>query len=180
MTTPTLTNVLIGQWQQSPRLSGIVNILQNILDDGIGAKERIQLFLAIDNAEGVWLENLGALVGIDRPATTDPSLDERFGFDEAGEQFDEAPFRGFAGNDAVYPLPDVTYRRFVKARAIMVLGDGSIYTFTNAVKEIDPNATVVDNRNMTITITTVLAQLVQLADSIGSLPRTAGVQIIYV
>ena len=38
----------------------------------------------------------------------------------------------------VYPLPDAVYRRFVQARAVMVLGDGTIYTFIKAIKHIIP------------------------------------------
>ena len=48
----------------------------------------------------------------------------------AGSPFRPGPFRGDVANDAVYPLPDALYRRLVKARAIMVLGDGTIYTFS--------------------------------------------------
>ena len=137
MTTPTLANILIGQWQASPRIRGTVtDILQPILDDAIAAKERIELMQDIDEAEGIWLDRLGVRLGIQRPATADPALDERFGFDDAGQPFDQAPFRGSAVNDAVYPLPDAVYRRFVKARAVMVLGDGTIYTFIKAIKHI--------------------------------------------
>ena len=56
------------------------------------------------------------------------------------------PFRGDVANDALYPLPDALYRRLVKARAIMVLGDGTIYTFSRAVREIDESAAVQDRR----------------------------------
>ena len=75
------------------------------------------------------------------------------GFDMAGSPFDQAPFRGDVANDALYPLPDALYRRLVKARAIMVLGDGTIYTFSRAVREIDESAAVQDQRNMTVRVT---------------------------
>ena len=176
----TLTDTLLGQWQASPRFRAIVtDILQPILDNGLDVFRRIELMRDIDEAEGVWLDYLGVLVGVRRPATTDPTLDDRFGFTEAGEQFDVAPFRGSTANAAVYPLPDATFRRFVKARAIMVLGDGTIRTFTDAVHEIDGSAVVVDNRDMSVTITTAMRPLVELADNIGALPRTAGVRVIY-
>ena len=51
-------------------------------------------------------------------------------------------------------LPDALYRRLVKARAIMVLGDGTIYTFSRAVREIDESAAVQDQRNMTVRVVT--------------------------
>ena len=96
-----------------------------------------------------------------------------------GAGFDQHPFRGDAANDAVYPLPDAIYRRFVKARAVTVLSDGTFATYVKAVRLIDPNATVVDNRDMSVTVTTALQSLVELADGIGALPRTAGVMVIY-
>ena len=86
----------------------------------------------IDTAEGVWLDYLGTRLGLKRPATTDPALDDRFGFDMAGLGFDQAPFRGDAANDAVYPLPDAVYRKLLRARAILLLGDGTIQTFSQS------------------------------------------------
>ena len=79
----------------------------------------------------------------------------------------------------MYPLPDAVYRRFVKARAVTVLSDGTFATYVKAVRLIDPNSTVVDNRDMTVTVTTALQDLLELADGIGALPRTAGVMVIY-
>ena len=134
---------------------------------------------AVDDAEGVWLDYLGARVGVDRPATSNPAADLRFGFDDAGRGFDQVPFRGAAASDAVFPLHDATYRAFVKARGILVLGDGTIQTFVQAIHQIDPDATVVDNRDMTVTVTTTLQEDIELADEIEALPRTAGVRIIY-
>ena len=116
-----LASLLIGQWLSSPRLMGVVtDALQPILDGADTSTADIERMLDIDEAEGVWLDYIGVRLGIRRPATTDPAQDERFGFDDAGQPFDQALFRGFAENDAVYPLPDVVWRRFVKAR----VGDG--------------------------------------------------------
>ena len=180
MTTPVLADILLGQWQQSPRLRGVVvDVLQPILADALAAADEIQRMQDIDQAVGVWLDYLGVRLGIERPATSDPTLDTRFGFDLAGAGFDQHPFRGDAANDAVYPLPDAIYRRFVKARAVTVLSDGTFATYVKAVRLIDPNATVVDNRDMTVTVTTALQDLLELADGIGALPRTAGVMVIY-
>ena len=140
MTTPRLANILIGQWQSAPRLRGIVDeVLQPILDDAVAAAEQIQLMQDINQAVGVWLDYLGLRLGIKRPGTSDPTLDERFGFDAAGQPFDIAPFRGSAVNDAIYPLPDAIYRRMVKARAITVFSDGTIFSLAKAVKAGGPD-----------------------------------------
>lgn len=178
--TTQLSSILLGQWQASPRLRGIItDVLQPILDDGLVAAQRIQLMLDIDEAVGIWLDRLGVRVGIRRPTTTDPTLDERFGFDMAGAPFGRAPFRGFASSDALFPLPDPVYRRLVKARTILVMGDGTEQTFSRAVRAIDPQATIIDNRDMTVTVTTTLRAIVEMADNINALPRNAGVRIIY-
>ena len=82
----------------------VVDVLQPIIDDAIAARDAIQLMQHIDHAVGVWLDYLGTRLGIERPATTDPAQDDRFGFDMAGSPFDQAPFRGDVANDALYPL----------------------------------------------------------------------------
>ena len=176
---PRLIDLLIGQWQQAPRLVGVVALLQTILDDGAAAKDRMELMLNVDAAEGVWLDYRGRLLGIDRPGVSDPTLDVRFGFDDAGVGFDQAPLRGAMANDAIYPLPDPVYRRMVKARAVAVFGDGTIYSFVKAVKEVDRTANVYDFRNMSVMVGTGQRRFMQVADDIGALPRAAGVQILY-
>ena len=93
--------------------------------------------------------------------------------------FDQEPFRGDGANDAIYPLGDTIFRSFIRARAILVLGDGTIQTFTKAVKYIDPGAVVQDQRDMSVRVVTSVRELMELADNIGALPRTAGVKIVY-
>ena len=175
-----LADSLLGQWQSAPRVSGLVSdVLQPILDNALDAFARLQLMLDINEAEGIWLDYLGVRVGIRRPTTSDPAQDPRFGFDQAGVGFDQAPFRGAAANDAVFPLPDPVFRGFVKARAILVLGNGTVQTFRHAVHQVDPSAVVTDNRDMTVDVTTQFTELLQLADDIGAFPRTAGVRVEY-
>ena len=67
MTTPNLTDILIGQWRDAPKLGGVVRLIQRFTDDAINAADRIQLMRDIDEAEGVWLDYLGELLGVDRP-----------------------------------------------------------------------------------------------------------------
>ena len=149
------------------------------LETSLTALDRIKLMRSIDGAEGVWLDWLAARLGLTRPATSDPSADPRFGFDDAGDPFDNQPFRGDAVNDSFYPLPDSLFRRLLRARAILILGDGTTATFGRAVRAIDDGAQVTDNRDMTVRIVTTQEELFELADSAGALPRTAGVLIIY-
>ena len=176
----TTSDLLVGQWQDSPRLRAAVDApLDTIREDVLPAFEQLRLMRDIATAEGVWLDYLGVRVGLRRPSTTDPSADLRFGFDDAGSGFDQARFRGDAVNDAVYPLPDTIFRRFVKARALLVLGDGTYQTFAKAVRVIDPGADVQDRRDMSLRIVTDQQAFLKLADTAGALPRTAGVELVY-
>ena len=173
-------DLLVGYWAGSPRLRGSIDaMLDPLRDDVLPALDRLRLMRSIDDAEGVWLDYLGVRYGLRRPSTTDPAQDDRFGFDDAGAGFDQHPFAGDAANDSVYPLPDALYRCLVRARAILDLGDGTVQTFGRAVRAIDPSATVLDNRDMTIRVLTNNEPLLTLADEIGALPRTAGVQLVY-
>ena len=175
-----LPALLIGQYQNAPKLRAIVtDIIQADRDRAIAAITEFQRMLNIATSEGVWLDILAARLGLSRPATTDPTTDRRFGYDDAGVGFDTEPFRGDAANDAVYPLPDEIFRRFAQARAILVFGDGTIATFTRAVKTIDPGAGVRDNRDMTVRVVTAQRAVLELADTSGALPRTAGVAVVY-
>ena len=64
-------------------------------------------------------------------------------------------------------------------RGVAVLGDGTFATYAKAVQLIDPTASVFDNRDMTLRVVTSRRVFVELADSLGALPRTAGVMVRY-
>ena len=174
------SELVIGQWVGSPRLRGVIDAAVNIIKaEAEPALAQLKLMREIDTAKGVWLDYLGTRLGLKRPATTDPAQDERFGFDMAGKGFDQAPFRGDSANDAVYPLPDAVYRKLLRARAILLLGDGTIQTFIKAVRAIDPGAAVQDQRNMVVRVVTSMRSFLELADTSNALPRSAGVRIEY-
>ena len=175
-----LAAVLLPQWQNSPRLRAVVtDVVEVLRDDGLDAFAAIERMRNLDDAEGVWLDYLGIRIGLPRPPTNDPTQDPRFGFGTAGEPFDQAPFRGSQANAAVFPLPDPVYRRFIRARAITITGDGTLADFVLAVRTIDEAATVTDNRDMTITVESVFHDLLSLADEHDALPRGAGVMVNY-
>lgn len=174
------SEVLLGQWRDSPRLRALVtDVLQDFADEALAAVARITLMLDIDDSEGVWLDYLGVRLGIRRPATVNPGIDRRFGFDRSGLPFDRAPFASTDPEATVYPLPNEVWRRFLRARAVTVLADGTFPPLRRAIRFIDSNAQVVDNRDMTVTVLTAEPELVRLADEIKALPRTAGVSMIY-
>ena len=174
------SDLLIGQWLDSPRIRAMVESFLDLLrDQAIPATERLRAMHDLDEAEGVFLDALGKIIGLERPSTADPTLDRRWGFDLAGEPWDTVPYRGSAVSDAQYALPDSTYRRFLRAKVVLNGGDGTLATFTEAVRQIDPGAAVADGRKMSVTVTTTQEEIMTLADDIGALPRPAGVEIAY-
>ena len=178
----TTSELVIGQWAGSPKLRALIDIgVDPLRTNVVTALERLKLMRSVETAEGVWLDYIGLRVGLRRPVTADPAADERFGFEGPSQSrgFDLAPFKGDVANDAVYPLNDGLFRKFIKARALLVLGDGTFATFAKAVKLIDPGASVQDKRNMTVRVVTSIRSFLELADSNGALPRTAGVMIEY-
>lgn len=173
-------DLLIGQYSDSERLRALLDIFLDPLRlRALPAIEQIEIYRDLDEAEGVFLDYIAKIVGVSRPSTTDPARDRRFGFDTAGEPFDSDPFRGSEESAARYPLPDDVFRRFVQSRALLIFGDGTVSTFERAVQFIDPDASVTDNRNMSVTVTTSRRDLIELADSIEALPRTAGVEMLF-
>ena len=174
------TELLIGQWDGAPKLRALVQVTKDLLDeDVLPALKVLRLMRLIGSAEGVHLDNLGRRLGVGRPSTTDPAQDDRWGFDLDGTGFNQAPFRGDAANDAVFPLPDAIYRNFLRARVFALISDGTIVAFTRAVHAIDTGASVQDQRSMTIRIVTALRSQIELADQIGCLARNAGIGLIF-
>lgn len=176
-------SLLVGQYFDSPRLQSAVQApIDALQDDVIASFDELELMRQIDTAVGVWLDYLGARVGLRRPFTNLPDQDVRFGFEgpDQSQGFDQAPFSGDSVNDAVFPLPDQPYRQLIKARAVLVLGDGTFQTFVRAVRLIDATAGLRDERDMTIRVATSNRVFVELADRVGALPRNAGVMLEFV
>ena len=177
------SDLVIGQWVASPLLRETVDSPIRIINsDVVDSLNDLEIQQNIDTAEGVWLDFIGQRLGLQRPSVSDPSQDLRFGFEgpTQSQGFDLYPFRGDEANDDFYPMPDELYRNMLKARAISLLSDGSFQTFVRAVHMIEPGASVRDTRDMSIRIATSNQEVLEIADSIGALPRNAGVQINYV
>ena len=62
---------------------------------------------------------------------------------------------------------------------MLIFGTGTFQEFHVACRHIDPGCLVVDNRDMTAIVQTLLTTTFELADSVNALPRPAGVQVIY-
>ena len=56
----------------------------------------------------------------------------------AGQGFDRVPFHGRRNLDPLVPLPDAIYRRFIRARGVLIFGRGTFQEFHVACRHIDP------------------------------------------
>ena len=174
------TELLAGQWQRSERMLAAVDApLAAIREDVLPAFDELDRMRHIDTAAGAWLDYLGTRVGLDRPSIPRDTTGERFGFEGAGAGWDRAPFHGRRNLDPLVPLPDAIFRRFIRARGVLVFGRGTFQEFHVACRHIDPGCRVTDNRNMTVGVQTTMQATFELADESGALPRAAGVMVVY-
>lgn len=192
----TSTSLLLSQWQGAPKFSGLIERFiatwQQLagsltasdqpdtpateLKPGDGDLERM---LHVDTAVGVWLDYIGKRVGLDRPSVLVDQSETTFGYRDATATapFDAAPFKGALSGVGRAPLNDTEFRQMIKARGVALTSRGNISSLRRAVEFIDPEADVVDNRDMTITVLTSRSTAIRRADTYGALPRAAGVRI---
>ena len=173
-------DLLIGQWRASPTITGLIRIFEGYAREEVEKPlETLALYRTIDGAEGVWLDRLGHRLGMPRPYTTEAGVDPRLAFEgvTGATGFDQAPFAGNVENEQTFPLGDALYRRFLKARAIVLLADGSFFLLCKAVWLVDPGATLRDNLDMSVRVNTDKRWVIELADSSRALPRAAGVML---
>ena len=172
-------DLLISQWQGSPRLRGLLQVFLDELDAQLDALQ-LQWGLAVDirQARGVFLDALGLRLGLARPFST-IGEDAGWGFDNAGDPFGEPFFS--AEYETAYPLADAAYRSMVLARRDTDFGAGAAYDLQRAVRAIAPTADVTDNRDMTMTVLSAAdeTEYLKLADRLHALPRAAGVSVTY-
>jgi hypothetical protein len=109
---------LIPQLQNAPVLNALLDVVDNSflrLSEDIGEAFRM---LAIDECEGEWLDNLGALIGIGRP-TLNINLDY-LKTDDLANSLDSSPF--FISNAPSIVentlAPDDYYRMVIKAQIV--------------------------------------------------------------
>lgn len=170
-------DLFISQWQAAPNLRAVIGIWLDVLDEEIGTPlDELDAMRSLDTAMGVYLDYLGARLGVQRPYILS-SADTLARFDQTGAGFDQGRFAALLALEERSPLDDTRYRAMLKARAEYdeQSGGGTLDVMTRAAQRIDSAATVVDADNMTFTITTRLTSDMQLADDVGALPRPAGV-----
>ena len=58
---------LLNQFQVSTNLKALIDVINERFDDSDELLEYLQYYRFLDTASGIWLDNIGAIVGIDRP-----------------------------------------------------------------------------------------------------------------
>ena len=175
------SDLLIGQWKNDPIMRAFVDSFTAQAREEIQkAIEDLERMRNVETAEGIWLDYIGERVGLKRPYASGAGTDSRFGFDDAGIGFDQAPFQGDEEFDTTFPLPDVLYRRFIKARTVSLFTRGTVGDFSAACKFITPSVVVIDNMDMSVHVIVHSSFFWQfrLADKIHALPRPAGVRMV--
>ena len=169
------TDLLISQWRFADNLRTIIQIHLDVKQEYlIGPLERTRELLQIDEADGVWLDWIGARLGLPRPWAIG-LLDDRWGFDNAGTPFDQGRLSNLPDIEARSPIADLLYRNLLKARSVALLSHGDVGSFRDAVEYIDADAVVVDGHDMSFTVTTARRDALELAGRVEAIPRPAGV-----
>ena len=185
--------LLIQQWSNQPNLRALIQIWLDIYKREIdGSYDRLEQMRDIDLSEGVWLDYIAERLGIRRPSidstTTFTTTVQSFGFatsdgaQASGVGFDQAPFE-YRVNESLTSLDnrvllgDASFRRMVKARGWYVRSLGNMRFLLAAAIEVDDGVQIVDNRDMTITITTSNKALMDLSIQFQCLPISAGLEV---
>ncbi len=172
--------LLISQWRESPNLKAVIQIWLDVLNEEIAIPvAQLQALQRIDDSEGVWLEYIGIRLGIVRPSISRSSALNigAFGFDGAGVGFDQSHYSDVFTLEEQTPLGDQVYRNLIKARAVFDLSLGTLEDYRRALLQIENDALIVDNKDMTATQTIHNLGEVTLARLSGALPLPAGVSI---
>ena len=194
MTSEATLALLIDQWSDKPNLRAIIQIWLDINKNHIlDAIDDLKEMADVDTAEGVWLDYIGIRLGVNRPSVDSATtLTEEailaFGFSsldgsmKSGVGFGQAPFDFSKAStsqsflDDRTQLGDQSYRKLVKSRGWYVRSTGTLFFLRRSVQEIDPMGSVLDNRDMTVSIMTSLAELMRIAIEVECLPLPAAVK----
>lgn len=114
---------LAQQYQDSPNILALMNILTDEADNIAAAFEQLRLRLDIDQSVGKQLDGIGEIVGKPRPGT-DPTEDEAFAFATGpglgfGTKTDPLVGGKFGSLSDIYNelvlVSDETYRKYLRA-----------------------------------------------------------------
>ena len=177
-------DLLTQQWRRAPRMLALTKALLGVVEehlvDPLADLERRQ---RIDTANGFWLDCIGELLDLPRPATMSTDFGF-FGFDgSGGVGFDQGPLASVTpALTPRVPVGDEFYRKLLMMRAAVLLSDSSVGSLEAAIDHVFPGIRYRDGGDMTVAIRgehrgldyrNILAAL----DTVGGLPSPAGVEL---
>ena len=143
-------NVIIRQYQRSPRILGIAQRIDELVTRQlIDPAKEIERNISVLNAEGFWLDRIGERFDIERPAIGAGEY-AVFGFEGNGVGFDQGPFTPDTGGGT--PIADDTYRRLILARGGQLLTDGSSPSLDNILNVAFGSGHYIDNQDLSVTV----------------------------
>ena len=153
--TTALLDNLLDQWQDALRLKALLRGQRELTDDHqLRQLQEAERKRSLDEADTFWLDALGLLVGSRRPTTAVTTMEDRFGFDDAGVGFDQAGFRSV--NPALaprQPVSDACHRGLIRMRARLLRSKGTIEDYEEALDSVFLNPVITDNADFTVTVT---------------------------
>lgn len=171
--------LLIGQWENAPNLTALLRLIMEYYDEQVtDVINYLHCSLNIDDAEGVWLDFLASRLNLVRPTVLASRYQATFGFDSAGEGFNEARIRDVAALEPLLPIDDLLFRKLIKSRIIAMSSVPSLPSLRKAVDHFDTDAGIRDNEDMTVSIASPQHAEIQIAHDADTLPKPAGIVFI--
>ena len=170
--------LLISQWYHAPVLRGFIGAIIEAKRKGI--LEPLEYIAAsdnLDNAKGYWLDQIGELLGLERPVVDITQYTERFGFAGSGVGFDTSRYGDSTALPVLAPAGDELYRNLLRARGWALISMGGLESLRKAIAEIDPDAVLTDGSDMSVTVRTDIEDDMQLAKDVRALPKPTGVRM---
>lgn len=149
-------STVISQYANSPILLALIESTNDAIDPTPLFDAFYQLIWNIDTAQGYGLDVWGRIVGVGRVLQVPIGGFLGFEEDSGAETFGSGVFYAGIGLTGNFALSDTVYRRLILAKAMANITDGGTQSFNALLILLFPgygNARVVDNENMTITLT---------------------------
>ena len=171
--------LLAAQYADSPRLKAVVSLFADLVQDElVDPLERFAELQDIDRASGAWLDRIGGRLGCARPYVVVSPGNDFWGFDEAGQGFDQHPFVTDSGVNIRAPMTDRDYRGLLHARGFTLQSPGSAKAFRQALSAVYAGAPV-DDQQLWAVIGSASRAVVAGALQANALPNAPGIALFY-
>lgn len=142
--TDTAIGQLLNQFVDGDRIIRVFRSILLRMEDSDDILSDLSLKRWIDSATGIWLDIIGAIVGVARPPENEPDGiiftykgigdpdDPNKGFNQVGDTVG-GHYSGFKGLPSSSFVSDVVYRTYIKAKAINVTAKGTIPDITKCI-----------------------------------------------